>query len=105
MLAGKMSRTEFNFILSHGPTRNKCYRAFLRRGILIYNLKATNARVARIEASAIEPTKSKTLRGFDKNGECTYISCVRERGNKHPVATAVKGDDKKTYSRFEAEVK
>lgn len=71
---------------------------------MIYALKATNAKAARLEAAKLHPTKLKKLRGFNRAGECTYISFVREAGNDAPVATAVKGDDKKRYSRFEAEV-
>lgn len=63
-------------------------------------LKATDARAARNEARSMFP-QGCNLTGFDSDGDCVYITAVRAIGDKHPVATARKGDARPV--RFEAE--
>lgn len=54
-----------------------------------HKLEATNGVRARAEARKFAPC---TLKGYDKNGECVYITAVRAPGDKAYVATATKGD-------------
>ena len=66
-------------------------------------LNSTNARQARIEASCIEPTKEKVIRGY-RDGDCVYISVVRKAGDRAPVATALR-NRRKPANTFEIEIK
>ena len=50
-------------------------------------LRSTNAREARQEAKAYAPCN---IQGYDKHGEAVYLSHIREVGDKHHVATAMK---------------
>jgi hypothetical protein len=52
-------------------------------------LNATNAKEARREAQRKYP-EGCNLKGYDKNGDCVYMTTVRPKGDKHPVATATK---------------
>lgn len=54
-------------------------------------LKSKNARDASKETRKLfPPNQAISLTGYDSEGECVYISLVREKGNKAPVATAKK---------------
>lgn len=63
-------------------------------------LDATNARAARSEAASKFP-RGCTLRGYDDENVCVYISMVRPSGDKHPVASAFSNSGTRS-THFEA---
>ncbi len=60
-------------------------------------LVATSASAARREALAFAPC---TLKGYDEAGECIYITTVRAKGDRHPVATATRGGRAVTFEVY-----
>jgi hypothetical protein len=55
----------------------------------LFELQATNARDARKEAASRWSCEVH-LTGYNAQGLDVYLSTVRERGNKAPVATAIR---------------
>lgn len=57
----------------------------------LHKLIAANPSDARRKVHAMWPNHQINLFGYDKTGILTYITVVRAKGNKRPVATATSG--------------